>query len=497
MTQKRTERHSMRRREFIRRVTAGAGAVLSSGTALVLPGCRNEPRADRASQAPRRDYERRRATQTGPTRDIRLVVAPGEVEIGPRQTYRTWLYNDQFPGPEIRVTQGDRLRITVENHLPEDTTIHWHGIPVPNAMDGVPGITQDPIGPGKIFVYDFVADVPGSYLYHSHVGLQIDRGLIGPLVVEEKKPLADYDREYTLVLDDFLPGAPAPFGGGGLGGMMGGRGMGRGMMGGMMGTEVPPYTALLINGRLPAAPAVFATRRGERVRLRLLNPSGATTYRVAIAGHRLRVVSTDGQPVQPLTVDALDIGMGERYDVIVEADNPGAWAIMAVALEASLPPAQAVLRYADAAQVNPPANAVPEGLRRGRILDLFDLRPLEAAETVAVDRTIDLTLSGGMMSSAWTINGQAYPDADALEIHEGERVRVRMVNHSPMIHPMHLHGHFFRVGDVVKDTVIVPPYMGRVSFDFTADNPGKWFFHCHNIYHMESGMARVFRYART
>ena len=144
--------------------------------------------------------------------------------------------------------------------------------------------------------------------------------------------------------------------------------------------------------------------------------------------------------------------------------------------------------------MNPPANARPKGLQRGRVLDLFDLHSLEGADRTALDRAIDLTLSGGMMSSAWTINGQAYPNAEALVIHEGERVRVRMVDHSAMIHPMHLHGHFFRVGDVVKDTVIVPPFMGRVSFDFTADNPGNWFFHCHNIYHMESGMARVFRY---
>jgi len=273
-----------------------------------------------------------------------------------------------------------------------------------------------------------------------------------------------------------------------------GRGMMGGMMSGMMGMQVPPYTGLLINGRLPQDPAAFETRRGERVRLRVLNPSGATTCRFAITGHRMIVVSTDGRPVQPLAVDSLDIGMGERYDVIVEANNPGAWTIMAVAVEASLPPAQAVLRYEDAAQTSPAANAVPEGLQRGRVLDLFDLRALEETETAPPNRTIDLTLFGGMMGSAWTINGQAYPDADPIEIHEGERIRVRMVNQSMMIHPMHLHGHFFRVGGVLKDTVIVLPHMGRVSLDFTADNPGKWFFHCHNIYHMESGMARVVRY---
>ena len=417
------------------------------------------------------------------------MAAPGDVEIQPAQRYRTWLYNGQFPGPAIRVTEGERLLVFVENRLPEPTTIHWHGIPVPNAMDGVPVVTQAPIQPGETFVYDFVTDVPGSYLYHSHVGLQIDRGLIGPLIVEEKRPHVAYDREYTLILDDFLPGEPTLLEAG-SGGRPGG-----GMGPGMMGIQVPPYAGLLINGHLPQGPAVFETKRGERVRVRLLNPSGATTYRVAIAGHRLHVISTDGQPVEPSTVDSLMIGMGERYDVIVEANNPGAWTIMAVAVEANMPPARAVLRYVDAARTNPSADAVPEGLQRGRLLDLFDLRAIGEVEGASPDRTIDLMLSGGMMmSTAWTINGQAYPDAEPLEIHEGERIRVRMVNHSMMLHPMHLHGHFFRTGNVVKDTVLVLPHMGRVTFDFTADNPGNWFFHCHNIYHMERGMARLIRY---
>lgn len=100
------------------------------------------------------------------------------------------------------------------------------------------------------------------------------------------------------------------------------------------------------------------------------------------------------------------------------------------------------------------------------------------------------------MSSAWTINGEAYPDASSLEITRGERIRVNMLNRSMAIHPMHLHGHFFRVGKALKDTVLVPPRMGQVSYEFTADHPGEWFFHCHNLYHMESGMARVFRYVR-
>lgn len=489
MNEANDETNKMKRREFLRLATVGASVFASAGASLLASGCGGGERNEARNLTNRAGYKRREEKQTGALREIALTAAVGEVEIAPHGVYRTWLYNNRFPGPEIRVKAGERLRVSLKNELPEGTTIHWHGIPVPNAMDGVPGVTQELVKTGETFIYDFVADPAGSYVYHSHAGLQIDRGLIAPLVIEEDKPIAEYDREYVLLLDDFLPGEPKPLTGGGMMGRGGGM---RG--GGMMSGQIPPYPGLLINGRLPASPAVFETKRGERVRLRLMNPSGATTFRFAVAGHKLSVVAADGRPVKPVAVDSLFIGMGERYDVIVEASNPGAWAIAAAAVEGNSPPARAVLRYTDAAQTVPDENALPEGLSGGRVLELSDLEALELTETETPDRTIDMTLSGGMMNSAWTINGQAYPNADALEISEGERVRVRMVNHSMMLHPMHLHGHFFRVGAALKDTVIVPPHMGRIDFDFLADNPGKWFFHCHNIYHMESGMARVFRY---
>ena len=476
----------MNRRRFLQ--AAGLG---TAGSVLAAAGCRDGLEANPTASPPS-GYRRRDPQQTGATREVRLVAREGAAEVAPGQVYRTWLYNDQFPGPEIRLREGERLRVTLENQLPEGTTIHWHGLPVPNAMDGVPGLTQEPVAPGETFTYDFVADPAGSYLYHSHVGLQIDRGLIAPLVVEEKQPHVAYDRDYSLVLDDYLEDAPEPLhGGGGVRGR-GGRGM---MGGGMMQGQTPSYAGLLINGRLPQAAPVFETKRGERVRLRLFNPSGATTFRVAVAGHRMDVTHADGQPVEPITVDALHIGMGERYDVVVAADNPGVWPIMAAPLEVQAPPAEAVLRYTDVAATQAPPDAVPEGIQGGRVLELSDLQALERPAWRAPTRTFDLTLSGGMMSAAWTIDGQAYPDADPLEISEGDVVRLRMVNHSMMLHPMHLHGHFFRVGDALKDTVIVPPHMGRVTVDVLADNPGRWFFHCHNIYHLEAGMAREVRYA--
>lgn len=490
----------MDRRLFIQQTTLAGAAVLA--------GCRPDSAvrtqgaypAGPVPGAPTYTAAREASASAGSVRQVRLVAASVEVEVGPGEVWSTWGYNGSYPGPEIRLREGEHLEATVENQLPEGTTVHWHGLPVPNPMDGVPGLTQDPIPPGGSFVYAFAAEPTGSYLYHSHVGLQLDRGLVGPLIVEEREPHIAYDREVTILLDDYLPGAPEPLAAGGRGGMMGGRGrMGQGR-GGMMGGQVPPYAGLLINGKLPSDPVAVEVRRGERLRMRVINPSGATTFRFAVGGHRLIVTHADGYPVRPVTVDALHISMGERYDIVLEANNPGAWPIAASTVEGDSAPAQAILRYRDAAATRPPDGALPEGLGSGHLLQLGDLRGMEDAPPAAQpDRTFDLTLSGGMMSSVWTIDGQAYPDAAPLEVHEGERIRVRMTNQSPMLHPMHLHGHFFRTGDlsvggVRKDTVLVPAHMGRATFEFVADNPGRWFFHCHNVYHLEAGMAREVRY---
>jgi len=457
------------------------------------------------------------AGDTSSLRQFRRTARPKDVDFGPLGGRTIWTYDGVFPGREIRVREGERIRVVLDNELPEPTAVHWHGIPVPNAMDGVPGLTQSPVAPGSSFTYEFEARPAGSYLYHSHQGLQIDRGLVGSLVIEERSPHVVYDRDHTLVLDDLLPGDPpkmtaehgsSPRGrmGGGMMGGMGGGGMMDGGDGGMMGSGggmggmmgslgIPDYLALLVNGRPPADPPAFDVKRGERVRLRFMNPSGATTYRVAIAGHRMTVSHADGRPVKPIEVDALEIGMGERYDVIVEAKNPGAWVIAAAPLQGKPNAARAILRYTGARNTPVAAGGEPEGIRRGKLLTIDDLEALEPDDAAGrADRDVDLVLSGGMMSTAWTIGGQVYPDADPIEIRKGERVRFRMRNMSMGLHPMHLHGHFFRVGHAWKDTVLVPPHMGQVSFQFRADNPGRWAFHCHNAYHMEMGMMREVRY---
>jgi len=490
---------------FLRFVGSGVGALALSSCGVPFVGDQGSlPKAPHTEKA-------------GRAREHALEAAPLEFEVGGRKL-QTWGYDGGVPGPEIRVTEGDSLRAKLLNHLPADTTIHWHGLPVPNAMDGVPHITQPPIKSGEDFTYQFVVPTAGTYVYHSHVGLQLDRGLYGPLIVEPKKEELDYDREYVLLLDDWLDGISGTpedtldmlqNRGGSMGrGMMGG--MGSGMMGGGRGQRGPgpsgavDYPLYLINGRAPDDPEMLDIRRGEKARLRLINPSGETVFRFAVGGHKLTVTHSDGQSVEPVEVDVVRIGPGERYDVIVEASNPGVWQI-AAAPEGKNGLARAILRYEESSQSSPPpTNFRPQELS-GRFLSYGELRTT-GDETFPADglfggpdRTLDLTLSGGMGNYVWTIDGQAYPDADPIEVSKGEWVRFHLTNQTMMAHPMHLHGHFFQLQNGTgkgpfKDTVLVEPHMGEATFDFVTDNPGDWFFHCHIIYHMESGMARVLSY---
>ena len=195
------------RRAFLR-TGAAALAGLGVGSAGLLSGCdRGGDTAKGAPAAPGAP-----SGGGGPARAFDLAAGRVEAEVGPGQVWRTWGYDGQYPGPEIRLKEGERLRVAVENQLPEGagTTVHWHGVPVPNPMDGVPGVTQEPIPAGGSMTYEYEATPAGTYMYHSHRALQLDRGLVGPLIIEERTPHVEYDREHTVILDDFLPGPPPP-----------------------------------------------------------------------------------------------------------------------------------------------------------------------------------------------------------------------------------------------------------------------------------------------
>lgn len=443
----------------------------------------------------------------GAAREFVLEARQTEVEIAPGRRVQAWTYDGKLPGTEIRVKEGERVRVTLKNNLPQDTSIHWHGLHQKgtNNMDGVPGVTQEPIQAGATFVYDFRAEPAGSFIYHPHTGLQIERGLYGALIVEPKQEDLQYDREYTVTLDDWLEGSPEEAAENLKGGGMHGGGMRRGGMGmmGRRGVDVE-YRTFLINGRAPDAPFEFSAKRGERIRLRVLNPSGATTFRFAVAGHKLTITHADGLPVKPVEVETFEIAPGERYDLVVTADNPGVWTTIAVSTDEPERFARAILRYSDAQATSAPSIEDFPNELKGDLLSYDRLAALESvsqAYSDAPERRIEMSLNGGMMRYVWTINGEPYsPKSKPFEIRAGERVRVRMSNRTMVRHPMHLHGHSFRVSHEnagnnapLKDTMIVEP-MRRAEFEFLADNPGDWAFHCHHAYHLEAGMMSVFKY---
>ena len=441
-----------------------------------------------------------------------LTPRPATVDLG-GPVVNTWAYGHSVPGPLLRARAGDLLRIKVDNQLPATTSVHWHGIALHNAMDGVPGMTQAPIGAGKAFTYEFTVPDPGTYFYHPHSGLQIDRGLYGALLVDEAADPGGYDVEWTVVLDDWVDGtgrtpeqvlkgltavASGGTGGsgsdmGGMGGMDMGSGMGEAMTSPLLGGAGDiAYPHYLANGRVPAAPVTLTAKPGQRARLRLINAGSDTAFRVALGGHRLTITHSDGFPVAPVTTDALLIGMGERYDVLVTVGD-GVFPLVALA-EGKQGNALALVR--SAAGTSPTASARPAELA-GKVLLSTDLTAADAVRLKAkdVDRTHDLLLSGSMAPYRWTINGKTFPDSEPLPIEAGQRVRLRFQNMSMMFHPMHVHGHTFALvrGGARKDTVIVRP-MQTVEVDLDADNPGQWATHCHNIYHAETGMMTTLAY---
>ncbi|MFF4259240.1 multicopper oxidase family protein [Streptomyces sp. NPDC001663] len=483
----------------------------------------------------------KKRTSTGRQHKLTLTSAPAMIDLGGGVMPKTWAFDGRTPGKEVRLSVGDTLVAELSNQLPNKTTtsIHWHGIALRNDMDGVPPATQTAVRAGSTFTYRFIADAPGTYFFHPHIGVQLDRGLYAPLIVEDPKETLDYDDEWVVLLDDWVDGvtgtpdevfAELKHGMGGMGmgaspssggtdghdmGDMGGMDMGgdsaspsptaSASSGGMsmkfmlMGAESDllggdagdvKYPHHLINGRVATDPDVYTGKPGKKVRLRIINAGSDTAYRVALGGHRLTITHTDGFPVQHQEVDALLVGMGERYDVLVTLDD-GVFPLVALA-EGKNANGLALVRTGSGSK--PSATVRPKELD-GMIMTASQLRAADDVrlKSAKTDVTHQIKLTGGMTKYNWAINGTPFdmndPEASPILIEEGQRVRLDFVNDSDMWHPMHLHGHTYQLGasGPRKDTVIVLPKK-KLSVFFDADNPGQWMLHCHNAYHGEAGM---------
>jgi FtsP/CotA-like multicopper oxidase with cupredoxin domain len=445
-----------------------------------------------------------RPARAAAPRAYRISAGQGTAHLVGTQYPKTsvWSYGGKVPGPEIRVRQGETLRVTVDNRLDEETTVHWHGLRVPNAMDGVPQLTQKPIGPGETFVYEFEVPDAGTYWYHPHQrGFeQVGRGLYGPLIVEERAPLP-VDRDITWVLDDWRLTSDAQISDD-FGNMHDVSHNGR------VGNTVT------VNGSIMET---LDVRAGERIRLRLINAANARIFGLDFRGHRPVVIAADGQPVEPHEApdNLVILGPAMRVDLILDmAGRPGERFTVVDSFYKNREYRLLDLVYGPeqlrAQPLAPPAalasNSMPEpdiataerhkidfggGMMGGAMMAMMDGRQMDMREL----------MHNGM---AWAINGVAakgHVMDPLLTLARGRSYVLSMNNDTAWHHPIHLHGHRFRVisrnGQPTRyrewqDTVLMNP-RERVEIAFVADNPGDWMFHCHILEHMVGGMMGVIR----
>lgn len=431
---------------------------------------------------------------------LRLMAGKASFSLaphGPDEVSGCWGYNGTVPGPVIRVKQGDRLRTVLENGLHEDTTIHWHGIRLPNGMDGVPHLTQAPVPPGGRFEYDFTLPDAGTYWYHPHANApeQLGRGLSGALIIEEAEPYPA-DREIVWLLDDWMLNRNAE------------------VVGGFDDYHARSHdgrigNTVTINGSLHDVEPV---RPFERIRLRLINAANGRIFQLNFGGLPAWVIALDGQPVTPFEASRVALGPGMRADVVLDIDAQAGTAVELVddfyASAAyrfiTLQVAGEPMRSAAHSAAPPalPANPVPEP-------DVAKAVRHEIAFKGGMMGTIPREEMLRMMQSgmAWTVNGESHAadthhrHAPLFTLERDATCHLTLVNDTRWFHPIHLHGHHFRVltrngqaepHQPLHDTVLMEP-QDTLEIAFKADNPGDWMLHCHVLEHHAGGMGGVFR----
>ena len=425
-----------------------------------------------------------------------LTARPATVQLAPDgyAATKVWSYDGTVPGTTLRAKQGGRLTRRLVNELPVPTSVHWHGIRIDNAMDGVAGLTQDPVPAGGSFDYDFVLPDAGTYWYHAHTNSmeQVARGLSGPLIVEEADAY-DVDRDEVLMLDDWLLDPETGAFRGGFDHPMTLSHAGR--TGNLVGT----------NGQFAFS---LPAKRHERLRLRLINAANARIFVLRLAGLEGWTVAADGMPLpeaEPLS-DEVVLAPAQRVDLVVDVtaeegetagllwrDTDGTWqpqAMVPVTGQAS------IARRGVPAALPPNPKMEVSGLKDARRLTMAleggAMSGLESARY----KGRELGFRGLMQEGQfWALAGQAgMADVPFARLSRGETVRLGLTNQTMFPHAMHLHGmHFRTVGadgtlGPMRDTVLTFPNE-TVEIAFFADNPGKWLLHCHMLGHAASGMT--------
>ena len=407
---------------------------------------------------------------------------------------------------------GEHFRVRLTNGIDEPALIHWHGLTPPNRQDGVPGVTQPPLPPGQSYDYDFPVALPGTNWMHSHQALQEQLLMAAPLIVRDPDDAARDQQEVVILLHDFTFRPPEEI----LAGLS--KGMSHGMDHDMPGTDMSgmdmsqmdmggmdlndvSYDAFLANDRTLDDPEIVRVERGQRMRLRIINAASATNFMIDLGALSGSLTDVDGRPIVPVAGSRFPLAIAQRADIrLALPAAEGAWPIL-------------FQREGDAA-----LTGIVLATKNGRVSKIADrvaqaigaidrALPMlyKAAEPLPerpADRVLNIDLTGSMMPYRWGIEEVAAMAHHAhLMVEEDERVEMVLTNRTGMSHPMHLHGHHFqivavngaRVKGAVRDTELVP-VGGSITLASDATNPGAWMFHCHNLYHMLSGMMTQVRY---
>jgi FtsP/CotA-like multicopper oxidase with cupredoxin domain len=436
-------------------------------------GCREEAGRESAS-----------STVSGELREFEITAAPTRLTVLDGRALEVWAYNGQVPGPTLRVRRGDTLRVRFTNRLPQPTTIHWHGVRVPNRMDGVPGVTQPPIRPGESFVYEFVVRDAGTFWFHPHVrsSEQIERGLFGVLIVEDPVP-PPFSREIVWVIDDWLLDAH-----------------------GRIAPEFNTRHDLAHDGRWgnivtvnARANAIELVAAGERIRLRIINVANGRVFAPDFSAFQTSVIAFDGLYAdRPLTTAGLEVAPGNRVDIDLRIPAALAGQQLEIVDRFTRRPLRITsVSVADELQKTP-AFELPLGSPFPRWRDAAASMPTEVLRlNVRV---------GGPFGIEWMINDAAFRHEESAHAHRpqyrltrGQWTKLRFVNESARLHPMHLHGQFFYVvarnGQPTdeghwRDTVLVHP-RETVDVAVAPHDAGLWMLHCHILEHAESGMMTL------
>lgn len=395
----------------------------------------------------------------------------------------------------LHFNKNERFDVNVKNDLNHPSSLHWHGLVLPNNQDGVAFVTQFPIYPGVKYPYNFPLVQSGTYWLHSHYGLQEQQQLIAPLIIHDPEDNKLAEKEVVMLLSDFSFTPPME-----IFHTLKTQNLKMNMADMKHHADLIDwdYDAFLTNFRTLDNPEIVTVTPNQKVRLRIINGSSATNFFVILGELKGELIAVDGHRVEPIKGDRFELAVAQRIDIMVTIPKETSYPILAQGEGTNKQTGLILTAAQNALKLDLEAKEKVGGLTNALEKQLRAVQPLPSRP---IDKSITLELGGNMLEYVWTLNEQTWPESTPPVVEKGQRVEIVFKNTSTMSHPMHLHGHVFQVTEIdgdkfsgaIRDTVLVMPN-STLKIQFDADNPGVWPLHCHILYHMEAGMFTVLKY---